>query len=317
VNEHAGDESARLGSTSDSAVGSLSSSTVVVVAGKGGVGKTTVTATLARAAIDRGARVLVIELDGKPQLAALVPGVEVRTLSAAECLEEYLVDHGFARIARRLRSTGVIEVVGAAAPGIDDVVVLGKIKQLERSGRFDLILVDGPAAGHAITFVTSASGLADAVRSGPVRAQALEVAEMLRDPARCQVILVTAPEATPVNEIVDTAFALEESAGVQLGPVVVNGIDPMLIDPDGASRLHPAADVLGEGDEAAAASAAARFRLRRLAMERSALDALAARLPLAQVWLPALQMAGVDARAIGVLVAAMTWAQPVAPPESR
>jgi arsenite/tail-anchored protein-transporting ATPase len=204
---------------------SLTAARVVVVAGKGGVGKTTVTAVIARAASDAGRRVLVVELDGKPALAELIPDIDVLAISAPEALDEYLRDHGFARIAKRLNRTGVIDVVGTAAPGIDDIVVLGKIKQLERSGDFDLIVVDGPAAGHAITFLMSAAGLADAVSSGPVRAQADDVLELLHDPERCQVVLVTLPETTPVNEVVETAFALEDQVGVQLGPVVVNGVD--------------------------------------------------------------------------------------------
>jgi hypothetical protein len=116
----------------------------------------------------RGRRVLVVELDGKPALAELIPDIEVPPSRLPVALDEYLREHGFARIAKRLNRTGVIDVVGTAAPGIDDIVVLGKIKQLERSGEYDLIVVDGPAAGHAITFLTSAAGLADAVR-GPVR----------------------------------------------------------------------------------------------------------------------------------------------------
>ena len=112
----------------------------------------------------------------------LVPDVEVRHIAPATALEEYLHEHGFKRIAKRLASTGVIDVVGTAAPGIDDLVVLGKIKQLERSGDWDLIVVDGPAAGHAITFLTSAAGLRDAVRSGPVRSQADEVLDDARRP---------------------------------------------------------------------------------------------------------------------------------------
>ena len=136
-------------------------------------------------------------------------------------LDEYLREHGFGRIAKRLSTSGVIDVVATAAPGIDDIVVLGKIKQLERSGDWDVIVVDGPAAGHAITFLTSAAGLRDAVRGGPIRTQADEVLELLGDPTRCQVVLVTLPETTPVNEVVETAFALEDRVGVQLGPVVV------------------------------------------------------------------------------------------------
>ena len=148
-------------------------------------------------------------------------------LSAPDALDDYLREHGFGRVATRLSKTGVIDVVGTAAPGIDDIVVLGKIKQLERAGEYDLIVVDGPAAGHAITFLTAASGLADSVTGGPIRTQADEVLEMLHDPARCQVVLVALPEATPVNEVIETAYALEDEVGVQLGPIVLNAVDEL------------------------------------------------------------------------------------------
>src|SRR6188474_671300 len=158
----------------------LTASRVTIVAGKGGVGKTTVTAVLARAD-DAGLRVLVVELDGKPVLADLVHGLPCDAIGASAALEEYLREHGFGRVAKRLSASGVIDVVATAAPGIDDIVVLGKIKQLERSGDWDVVLVDGPAAGHAVTFLTSAAGLRDAVRSGPVRGQAEDVVTMLAD----------------------------------------------------------------------------------------------------------------------------------------
>ena len=178
----------------------LSAAKVTVVAGKGGVGKTTVTALLARAAADAGGRVIAVELDGKPTLAELVGDVPLLALSAPLALEEYLREHGFGRVAKRLAASGVIDVVSTAAPGIDDLVVLGKIKQLERSGDWDTIVVDGPAAGHAVTMLTSPAGLRDAVSSGPVRAQAEDVLAMLGDAGRCQVALVTLAETTPVNE---------------------------------------------------------------------------------------------------------------------
>ena len=203
----------------------LSAAKVTVVAGKGGVGKTTVTAVLARAAASAGMRVLAVELDGKPVLAGLVGDVPHLALSAQFALEEYLRDHGFGRIAKRLSSSGVIDVVSTAAPGIDDIVVLGKIKQLARSGDWDAIVVDGPAAGHAVTMLTSAAGLQNAVSGGPVRTQADEVLDMLRDPCKLQVALVTLAETTPVNETIETAFRLEDRVGVRLAPVVVNGVD--------------------------------------------------------------------------------------------
>ena len=115
------------------------------------------------------------------------------------------------------------DVVATAAPGIKDILVLGKVKQLERAGVADLIVLDAPAAGHAVQFLLSAQGLLDAVKVGPVNKQATDVVELLTDPARCQVMLVTVPEETPVNELVDTAYAVEDRAGVALAPIVVNG----------------------------------------------------------------------------------------------
>ena len=204
----------------------LTDAHVAIVAGKGGVGKTTVTAVLARAAADRGLRVLVVELDGKPTLASLVgDDIHCLALTPTAALAEYLDTHGLGRVAKRLATSGVIEVVATAAPGIDDIVVLGKIKQLEQSGTYDLIVVDGPAAGHAITFLMAPANLLKLVRGGPIRSQATEVAELLFDPARSQVILVTLPETTPVNEVIETAEALEHDGGLRLGPVVVNAFD--------------------------------------------------------------------------------------------
>lgn len=279
-------------------VGSLTAARVVIVAGKGGVGTSTVTAVLARAASARGLRVLAIELDGKPTLAQLLAGsdVTVQAISAPDALDEYLREHGFGRIAARLSATGVIDVIGTAAPGIDDIVVLGKIKQLERSGDWDLIVVDGPASGHAITFLTSASGMLDAVRGGPVRTQADAVLELLRDPARCQVVLVTLPETTPVNEVIETAFALEDIVGVQLGPVVVNAVDSAadaVPDPDApevARRLAPLPTAQREQ-----LVDAARFRRSRRAMELDEIARLADSLPLPQVLVDQVASAGLDA----------------------
>lgn len=283
----------------------LAAARVTVVAGKGGVGKTTVTAVLAAAAAAAGMRVLVVELDGKPVLTDLVGDVPLLSLSAQSALEEYLRDHGLGRVAKRLASSGVIDVVSTAAPGIDDIVVLGKIKQLERSGDWDAIVVDGPAAGHAVTMLTSAAGLRDVVSSGPVRTQADEVFEMLHDPARIQVALVTLPETTPVNETVETAFTLEDRVGVRLAPVVVNAVD---FGPGGAADPGTLADLLAassvERADAEAIADAARFRDERRLMQRDAIAQLAAALPLDQVHVPYVPSAVLDRDAIGGLARA-------------
>jgi anion-transporting ArsA/GET3 family ATPase len=196
----------------------------------------------------------------------------------------------------------VLDIVATAAPGIDDILVLGRVKALARDEDVDLVVLDAPAAGHAVTFLQSARGLVDAVSGGPIHTQASEVLEMLGDPARCQVVLVTLPEETPVNELVDTAFALEDRVGVSLGPIVVNGsyADHQGLDADldslaGAAELGP--------DDLAALRSAAAFRLERVATQAEETTRLAAALPLAQIVLPYVFAAGLDAADIDGLVA--------------
>jgi len=281
----------------------LTAARVTVVAGKGGVGKTTVTAVLATAAAAAGLRVLAVELDGKPVLASLLGDVPHLALSAQMALEEYLREHGLGRIAKRLSSSGVIDVVSTAAPGIDDIVVLGKIKHLERCGEWDAIIVDGPAAGHAVTMLTSASGLRDAVTGGPVRTQADDVLEMLHDATRLQVALVTLPESTPVNETVETAFRLEDRVGVRLAPVIVNGVDG---GPGLAGRTGELSDLVETVDvsdvDRTVLAAAAGFRDERLAVQLAAITHLAETLPLAQIHVPLVPTARLDHAAVAELV---------------
>lgn len=276
------------------------SSRVVIVAGKGGVGKTTVAATLATAAARTGARVLVVEVEGKSGLASTFampsltyedaevrPGLSVRTLSADDALLEYLADRGLHRISRRLVSSGTLDVVATAVPGMRDILLLGKVKQLEQSDAADLIVLDAPAAGHAISFLNSPRGLQDAVTMGPIRGQADEVVAMLSDPARCQVLLVTLAEETPVNEVVETAFALEDRVGIALGPVVVNSCLPDRWCGDTGAIIDAAlAGVHLSTDDAVALDEASGFVGARRAIEEEQVRRLGQRLPLPQIRLP-------------------------------
>ena len=286
----------------------FAASRLVIVAGKGGVGKTTVSATIARAASVCGLSSLIIEVEGKSGLASMYDqpafsydevdlaatdpdahrgGVRARTLTPDEALVEYLEDSGMSRISRRLVTSGALDMVSTAVPGIRDILVLGKVKQLERNRAADLLVLDAPAAGHAISFLQSASGLADAVRLGPIHNQAREVLELLGDPERCQVVLVTLPEETPVNELVDTAYQLEDRVGVSLGPVVVNGCYPDLpgLDADPTAAATEGGTSLRRG-EAATLAAAAEFRRDRMALQAEQLTRLNDALPLPQLRLP-------------------------------
>src|SRR2546423_8904057 len=141
-----------------------------------------------------GLSTLIVEVEGKSGLAAafdappltyeesvLLPArppdgaIQARTITPDQALFDYLRPHGLKRIPKRLVSSGAVDVVATAAPGIKDILVLGKVKSLERDRKVDLIILDAPAAGHAVSFLMSARGLLDAVRVGPIRAQAHEV----------------------------------------------------------------------------------------------------------------------------------------------
>ena len=305
---------------------------MVIVAGKGGVGKTTVSAALARAAALAGLSTLIIEVEGKSGLATLfgqptfdydevvlsrgggpdgASDVRARTLTPDDALIEYLEDHGMNRISRRLAHSGALDMVATAAPGIKDILILGKVKSLERDMRpethADLLVLDAPAAGHAISFLRSPRGLLDAVSVGPINAQARDVLAMLTDPQRCQVVLVTLPEETPVNELVETAYSLEDEVGVSLGPVFVNAVypelaglatDPVQAAADAGASLHP-----GEADSLRAAAA---FRRRRMALQHEQLARLGELLPLPQVRLPYLFNADLGPEDVDLLAQAAT-----------
>lgn len=281
----------------------LTAPRVTIVAGKGGVGKTTVTAALALAAAQQGLSALVVEVEGKSGLPALfghdrlgydeqtlhtvetphgTGEVRARTLTPDDTLVEYLRDAGLKRISKRLVESGAVDMVATATPGIKDVLILGKVKQLEQRKVADVIIVDAPAAGHAITFLSSAEGLLNAVNVGQIETQAREVRTMLTDASRCQVVLVTLAEETPVNELVETAYRLEDEVGIKLGPVVVNGLLPELpglatdlpTDVGASPRLH------------GALTDAAEFRRERQALQTEQVQRLAKELPLFQLQLP-------------------------------
>lgn len=272
------------------------------------MGKTTVAAALAKAAARSGLTTLIVEVEGKSGLPALFgqstigydestlsPGggpdgaadVRARALTPDDALLDYLSDHGLNRVSRRLVGSGALDLVATAAPGIRDILILGKVKQIEAAGAHDLIVLDAPAAGHAISFLRSAAGLLDAVSVGPIHTQAAEVLALLTDPARCQVMLVTLPEETPVNELVQTAYSLEEDVGISLAPVVVNGLYPDVLgldaDPMAAAA---AAGVTVTPDLANSMAAAARFRSLRAELQTTQVSRLAQQLPLPQIHLP-------------------------------
>jgi anion-transporting ArsA/GET3 family ATPase len=231
---------------------------ILIVSGKGGVGKTTAAAALALVAARTGRRVCVAEVDRKGSLAKLLggepvgyepqelsPGVWGMGIVPEDALAEYLnVQYHMKRISRVFTNTHFVDYITTAAPGLKDILVLGKIWYLEQgpsSGgtkhNFDTIIVDAPAAGHMLTFLAAPMGLANMVSVGPVRRQSDWLVEMLRDPKRTRVHLITLAEEMPVSETIETSVALESKIGITTGPVFANAIYAQLLTPQERKEL--------------------------------------------------------------------------------
>lgn len=231
---------------------------VLVVSGKGGVGKTTVAAALALVAARQGRTVCLAEVDRKGSLPKLFdapnlgyqpkemsPGVWGMNIVPEAALAEYLeVQYHMKRISKAFSSTHFVDYITTAAPGLKDILVLGKIWYLEQ-GRdagggqphFDTIVVDAPAAGHMLSFLSAPMGLSDALQIGPVRRQSDWLLDMLRDPARTRVHLVTLAEEMPVSETLETAEALRTRVGIETGAVFANAVYSQLFSPAESKRV--------------------------------------------------------------------------------
>jgi anion-transporting ArsA/GET3 family ATPase len=215
--------------------------------GKGGVGKSTVTAATALLAAERGKRVLLVEVDGKGNLTALFehapvgfeprrihPGVSAMQMDTEASLREYL------RVQARVPVIGRIgplarafDFVANAAPGVKEILTIGKVcwelrESLEGRAPWDLIVVDAAATGHVVSQLDAPRAIQDLVHVGPVRQQTDWMVELLDDPALTALNIVTAPEEMPVNETIDLVARAREDLTVPLGVVIVNRVLPEL-----------------------------------------------------------------------------------------
>ncbi|MFN8020806.1 MAG: ArsA-related P-loop ATPase [Acidimicrobiales bacterium] len=302
----------------------LGASRVLFVAGKGGVGSSTVAAAVSLLAARQGADVLLASVDGKPGLGPLLGGrpltrdeqvlqrfdgagrVRGRTIPPEQAFGDYLDLKGAGALLRKAASAASLDMVAASTPGLEHLLVLGKIKELDRTKAADLIVVDAPPAGHAAPFLRSARALQDVVGGGPMRQQADEVSAMLADPARSQALLVTLAEETPVNEVIELACDVDDRLGLALAPLVINACWP---DRPGLA-LTPAAAAKRSGITLSAADKAAltvssRYGAARLAVQREQLARLDERLPLPRVLLPRLTSGRLDAADLDALVDAL------------
>ena len=252
---------------------------MVFVTGKGGVGKTTVAAALGLKAAREGRRTIVCELDEQARIPALLgseagaPGEEVQVAPGlwATTIESHLVMEEW--IARILGSRSLTHLLvrsnffrafAEAAPGgaeLGDIVKTWELADGHRWDRrrkgYDLVIVDGPASGHAIGMLRTPGTFADIARVGPIASQSRKVRAWLGDPATTGYLAVALPGELPVSETLQLGERLQDAIGRRLEAVVVNGVLPDRFTGDEQAAVEAAAG--GDG-EAPAAVATARAR---------------------------------------------------------
>jgi anion-transporting ArsA/GET3 family ATPase len=259
---------------------------LLFVTGKGGVGKTTVAAALALLAASQGKRVLIGEVDDKGNLAdffevadteftprEVAPRLFAMTMHTEESLREYLKLQLRIPVLTRIGPLArTFDFIATAAPGVKEVLTVGKFCWEVKERHYDLVVVDAAATGHVVAQLDAPRGIREMVKVGLVRDQTGWMLDIMSDPAVTGAVIVASPEEMPVQETLDLAGQIGERTTVDLAAVVVNRVLPELFgrgeeEVFDTLREMPASDQLtdriGPGAEAVMEAAELAVKMRR------------------------------------------------------
>jgi anion-transporting ArsA/GET3 family ATPase len=235
---------------------SLLSRRVVFVAGKGGTGKTTISAALALVAARAGKRVLCIEVDAKGDLSrslgsppagftplVVQPNISVLALHPEESLQEYL--RLYFKVPRFTRLTPlhrIFDFVATGVPGAKDMLIVGKIAYEEKrktgdGPMWDLIIVDSTATGHVVPQLGAPRAMRELTRGGIIRSQTEWIDALLTDAKRTLMTICALPEEMPVVEALELAGRVRAEANVTVGACFLNRTFPVSITPRHVAML--------------------------------------------------------------------------------
>lgn len=245
------------------------------VLGKGGVGKTTVASALALGLADAGHRTLLLEVASEQRTAALFgvppsieepievrPGLFALSVDADRATQEYLsIQLKVRPLVEMMTRSRAFHQVTQAAPGLSELVTLGKIWDLATSVRdgtpvWDRLVVDSPATGHGIALLEAAGNVRELAGSGPIRDQAEAIERVVRHPAATGVVVVASPEDLAVTEAIEAVEALR-AKDLPVTCAVVNGVRRSPFTPADVQALRATLTARGgSGADRAAAHAA-------------------------------------------------------------
>ncbi|MDQ2939379.1 MAG: AAA family ATPase [Actinomycetota bacterium] len=232
---------------------------LLFVTGKGGVGKSTVAASLGLAAAARGKRTIVCEIGSQEHTSRLFRRAQVGfhevqleenlwtiSIDPDESMREYMLLQLKVRAMRDLLfRSRVFTYLTAATPGLKELVTIGKIwelaqldRKVKKGRKYDLVIVDAPATGHGIGFLQTPRTFANIARVGPIHAQAQELDRFITDHASTGAAIVSLPEEMPVNETATLERELREEIGVSVDRVYMNALYPERFSNGEGERLE-------------------------------------------------------------------------------
>jgi anion-transporting ArsA/GET3 family ATPase len=243
---------------------------LVVMTGKGGTGKSTLSAALALAAARKGKKVLVCEVVarervadffGRPpsgtQIKELQPNLYSVHVRPREAMREYaLMTIRFETLYKIAFENPAARYFLAAAPSLAEIVMLGKVwwhaaHDIERGRlRWDLVILDAPATGHGLTFLTVPEVFLRLVQEGPLARDMRGMQSLLADPQKCSVCIVTLPEEMPANEAIELDRALQKH-GFPVGPLFLNAHFSSRFTPQELAQVTRGGPLLAAAGEAA------------------------------------------------------------------
>lgn len=297
---------------------------VVIVMGAGGVGASTIAAATVRAAADLGRDALLVPIEDDRALGPLLGGAEIddrerelsrtaaggriraRMISPGQAFADHLDFKGVGGFLRRAATTASVPLITATTPGLEPVLVLGTIEEIESGGSADLVVVDAPPGARGLRFIEAPQTMSDIVRAERVLARAARVRELLSDPARSGVLFVTRPEPRAAEEMVAVASALRDRLGVRLLPPVVNGC---LAERPGLETSVPeaatASDCELSDDARLALERSVDVGRARLAGQRAATSLIETALGIPPVLVPRMPTAMLDASGVAAIAGAL------------